>query len=161
MISCCPFFWSERARDLDEALNIVFLTPSITHSLNRRQDPPVSMPIRHFPSCRRSELRVRIRALVFEGFDEFVEEDGEEGAADGTDPVDPLRGVEGVDSDGGAEGAGGVKGAAGPENAWGLGVSGGNSSWDVGFWGWERNRWGEYRARVWCRLTDKLRDEET
>ena len=43
------------------------------------------MSIRHFPGRRRPELRIRIRALVLEGFDEFVEEDGEEGAADGTD----------------------------------------------------------------------------
>ena len=70
-----------------------------------------------FPS-RRTQFRIRVRALVFERFDEFVEEDGEEGAGDGTDPVDPLGDVEGVDGDGGAEGAGGVEGAAGPEDAW-------------------------------------------
>ena len=77
------------------------------------------MSIHHLPT-RRPELRIRIRALVFERFYHFVEQDCEESAADGTDPVDPLRGVEGVDGDGGAEGAGGVEGAAGPEDAWGT-----------------------------------------
>ena len=77
------------------------------------------MSIRHH-STRRPQLRIRIRALVFERFYQFVEQDCEEGAADGTDPVDPLRGVEGVDGDGRAKGAGGVEGAAGPEDAWGT-----------------------------------------
>ena len=81
---------------------------------------------------RGAQFRVRIRALVFERFDEFVEEDGEEGAADGTDPVDPLRGVEAVDSDGGTKGAGGVEGAAGPEDAWVVWILEGRvRGWDV------------------------------
>ncbi len=74
-----------------------------------------------FPSSR-PQLGIRIRTLVFERFDQFVEQDCEEGAADGTDPVDPLRAVEGVDGDGGTEGAGGVEGAAGPEDAWAVDV---------------------------------------
>ena len=96
--------------------------PPLTHrsrtlSLSIRQNPPMSISIRQLLR-RRTQFRVRVRALVFERLDEFVEEDGEEGAADGTDPVDPLGGVEGVDCDCGAEGAGGVEGAAGPEDAW-------------------------------------------
>ena len=77
----------------------------------------MSLSIHQLPR-RRTQFRIRVRALVFERLDKFVEEDGEKGAGDGTDPVDPLGGVEGVDRDGGAEGAGGVEGTAGPEDAW-------------------------------------------
>ena len=62
-------------------------------------------------------LRIRIRILVFERFDEFVEQHCEESAADGTDPVHPLSGVEGARGDGRTEGAGGVERSAGPEDA--------------------------------------------
>ena len=95
------------------------------------------MSIRQLRS-RRTQFRIRVRALVFERFDEFVEEDGKERAADGTDPVDPLGGVEGVDGDGGAEGAGGVEGATGPEDAWvegGVDVNFGSVVKDGGNWG--------------------------
>ena len=83
---------------------------------------PISIPKLLDLPGRRSQLRIRIRALVFERFDDFVEQHCEQRAADGADPVDPLRGVEVVDGDGGAEGAGGVEGAAGPEDAWGMEV---------------------------------------
>ena len=69
-------------------------------------------------------IRIRICILVFERFDEFVQQHCEKSAADGTDPVHPLSGVEGVGGDGRTKRAGGVERPAGPEDAYGMDVSG-------------------------------------
>jgi len=50
----------------------------------------------------------RVRGLVFEHLDEFIEAGGEEGAKDGADPIDPVIAVKLVRHDRGTERTGGV-----------------------------------------------------